>query len=60
MPDNRRVKLVITAIADGSNFATGEGDGEASTRTLDVAVEDSMMLREVVDGCYQVLARVVE
>ena len=57
MPDNRRVKLVITAITDGGNFATGEGDGEASTRTLDVVVDDGVTLQEVVNWCHRILAR---
>ena len=59
MGDRRRIKLVITAIADGGNFETGESDGEASTKVIDAVVEDDMTLQRVVDECHRLLVRVV-
>jgi hypothetical protein len=60
MPDRRKVKLVITAIADGGNFDTGEYDGDAATKVVDVVADDDVTLHEVLQRCHRILVQVVE
>ena len=54
MSDRRRIKIVITAIADGDNFETHEKDGEATTCVTDIVVSDTITLYRVGLACRKI------